>query len=244
MSILGLLAILLVLAGKPADAEEQGSSLLDERKMIMALNFADENSCLLANGDLIDGETRPGNTVYGKMPRARFEGTVPGGNPVGPESVMLVPSFSRETGRAIRYALGPQATSGKARSEHYLHVGEFNRTLREGDVLFDYHGPIGYTLNGKPESEKNSHSNSIREQQGIYQGAHPAKTSFHAVSIANVRIYEFRPQRNRRRASAEHPDEGKNQRHGTTRKSDRPPEIMSIIHGGSSSREFTDRPGI
>jgi hypothetical protein len=305
MSILGLLAILLVLAGKPADAEEQGSSLLDERKMIMALNFADENSCLLANGDLIDGETRPRNTVYGKMPRARFEGTVPGGNPVGPESVMLVPSFSRETGRAIRYALGPQATSGKARSEHYLHVGEFNRTycsefsmmldpnmtiaekttehdggsnwvilrqwhqsapesppialmleggtnnvivtsirygdrkgaesqkfrgrntlkpgkwyhfryqwhiapgsdngrlkvwlsdqrwgdnLRETDVLFDYHGPIGYTLNGKPESEVSSHSNSIREQQGIYQGAHLAKTSFHAVSIANVRIYQM-----------------------------------------------------
>jgi hypothetical protein len=180
-----------------------------------------------------------------------------GGNTVGPESVMLVPSFSPETGQAIRYTLGPQATASKARSEHYLHVGEFNRTycsefsmmldpnmtiaektrkhdgrpnwvilrqwhqsapesppialmldggsdngrlkvwlreerwgdgLEETDVLFDYHGPIVYTLNGKPESENNSHSNAIREQQGIYQGAHLAKMSFHAVSIANVRI--------------------------------------------------------
>jgi hypothetical protein len=273
--------------------------------VIVALNFKSKNSRLLPNGDFIDGEYRPRNTDYGKMPRARFEGTIPGGNTVGPESVKLVPSFSPETGRAIRYALGPQATGGKARSEHYLHVGEFNRTycsefsmmldpnmtiaektrkhdggpnwvilrqwhqnapesppialmlegatnnvivtsirygdrkgaesrrsrgrktlkpgkwyhfryqwhiapgsdngrlkvwlsderwgdsLRDTDVLFDYHGPIGYTLNGKPESENNSHSNSIREQQGIYQGAHLAKPSFHAVSIANVRIYQM-----------------------------------------------------
>lgn len=301
-------AILWLIVLNPAYGDTQkaaAGSPSDERRLIMALNFTSENSRLLPNGDFIDGETRPRNTEYGKMPMARFEGTIPGGSAVGPESVTLCPSFSSETGRGIRYALGPQVTLGKARSEHYLHVGELNQTycsefsmmldpnmtiaektrkhdggpnwvvlrqwhqsvpesppiapglvggannvivtsirfgdrkgaesgrlrgrktlkpgkwyhfrylwriapgaengrlkvwlsdarwggsLTETDVLFDYHGPIGYTLNGKPESKINSHSRSIREQQGIYQGAHRAKTSFHAVSIANVRIHQI-----------------------------------------------------
>jgi len=299
-----VLCLLVLLSAYGDTRIAAASSAADERNVIVALNFASKNSRLLPNGDFTDGEYKPRNTDYGKMPRARFEGTIQGGKTVGPESVMLVPSFSPATGQAIRYTLGPQATASKARSEHYLHVGKLNHTycsefsmmldlnmtiaektrrhdggpnwvilrqwhqsapesppialtleggtnnvivtsirygdrkgaesrrfrgrkalelgkwyhfryqwriapgsdhgrlkvwfsderwgddLEETDVLFDYHGPIGYTLSGKPESEINSHSNSIREQQGIYQGPHRAETSFHAVSIANLRIYQ------------------------------------------------------
>ncbi|MEX1048097.1 MAG: hypothetical protein WED15_01120 [Akkermansiaceae bacterium] len=285
-----------------SEAAEPTSS--DERKTIMILDFLSENARLLRSGDFVNGKYRKLETKYGKLPRSRFEGTTLSGRKVGPETVQLVPSFSPETGQAIRYTLGPQGKGSKARSEHYLQVGEMDRTycsefsmmldpnmtvaekrreydggqnwvilrqwhqsapesppialaleggtnnvivtsirygdhqrassrifrgrkplelgkwyhfrfrwhvapgtdksrlkvwvsderwgddLRESDVLFDYHGPIGYTLKGKPASEITRNSYTLREQQGIYQGGHLAKDAFHALSIANVRIYQ------------------------------------------------------
>ncbi|MEM7698551.1 MAG: hypothetical protein AAF236_09130 [Verrucomicrobiota bacterium] len=284
-------------------SDSTSTAASEERIRLIALNFLSEDSRLLKNGDIFDLPFRKKPTDFGKLPRARFEGTTLAGRPVGPQSVSLVPSFSPEAGRAIRYQLGPQGNDSKARAEHYLHVGELNQTycsefsmmldpemtiaekarshdqgpnwvilrqwhqsapesppislglvqgtnniihtlirfgdhkgssslrlrgrktlrlghwyhfrykwriapgtddshltvwfsdkrwgdeLQASDLLFDYRGPIGYTLRGKPESEINEMSWVIREQQGIYQGAHRDADSFHAVSIANVQIY-------------------------------------------------------
>lgn len=62
--------------------------------------------------------------------------------------------------------------------------------LTDEDIWCDYKGQIGYTLEGKPESEMEDLSRNIREQQGLYQNTYIDPKSFHAVVYDNVRIYK------------------------------------------------------
>ncbi len=57
------------------------------------------------------------------------------------------------------------------------------------DLWFNYNGPIGYTLKGKPEVEMTDLCHNIREHQGIYQNSHLSPETFHAVLFDNVQIY-------------------------------------------------------
>jgi hypothetical protein len=69
------------------------------------------------------------------------------------------------------------------------------KDLDDSDILFRYAGPIGYTLKSKPPAvaaEGNHHGPlTVREQQGIYQGAHEAPNSHHGYSIDNLAIYKL-----------------------------------------------------
>lgn len=59
----------------------------------------------------------------------------------------------------------------------------------DADLWCDYKGQIGYTLEGKPQSEMEPLSRNIREQQGIYQNTYIDPKAFHAVIYDNVKIY-------------------------------------------------------
>jgi len=62
--------------------------------------------------------------------------------------------------------------------------------INDTDLWYDYKGQIGYTLEGKPESEMEPLSRNIREQQGIYQNTYIDPNAFHAVIYDNVKIYQ------------------------------------------------------
>jgi hypothetical protein len=57
------------------------------------------------------------------------------------------------------------------------------------ELWCNYLGQIGYTLEGKPESEMEPLSQKIREQQGLYQNSDFDPKAFHAVIYDNVKIY-------------------------------------------------------
>lgn len=58
------------------------------------------------------------------------------------------------------------------------------------DLWYDYEGQIGYTLEGKPESEIEPLSRNIREQQGLYQNSDFNIGAFHAIIYDNIKIIE------------------------------------------------------
>jgi len=62
--------------------------------------------------------------------------------------------------------------------------------LTDADLWYNYRGPIGYTLVGKPASEMDPLSRNIREQQGIYQNTYIDPKAFHALVYDNVKIYQ------------------------------------------------------
>jgi len=69
------------------------------------------------------------------------------------------------------------------------------KDLTAADTLFSYQGPVGYSAATKSSDTAGEKAlghplNTIREQQGIYQGPHLSPTSHHGISVANVAIYE------------------------------------------------------
>lgn len=68
------------------------------------------------------------------------------------------------------------------------------KDLTYQDTLFRYDGPIGYRVKNWDHPEVSvdgdEHApNTVREQQGIYQGAHIDPKSHHGFSLDNVAIY-------------------------------------------------------
>ncbi|MEI8290386.1 MAG: heparin lyase I family protein [Verrucomicrobiota bacterium] len=69
------------------------------------------------------------------------------------------------------------------------------KDITAADMLFNYNGPVGYAATTKPSGNAGEKSlghplNTIREQQGIYQGPHLSPESHHGICVANVAIYE------------------------------------------------------
>ena len=68
------------------------------------------------------------------------------------------------------------------------------KDLTAQDVQFRYRGPVGYRVENWndlhiPLDGTQHEPNTVREQQGIYQGAHPDAGSRHGFSVDNVAIY-------------------------------------------------------
>lgn len=271
--------------------------------ILVNLDFDNPGFKLSKNFDFNTPYIQPINRVEkgGKIPRARIEGE----SLIDIKQITIVPSEIPGCGNAIQYTLGPQKpTDYKARAEHYIFVGDFDKTyisefslklhpnftpimekrtdggsawcclhqwhqsspesppislnikkgtnnvlftnflygIRRGskikfvqssektvqlgkwyhfryewhvepgtdksyckiwmsdehkgdelnnkDLWYSYVGPIGYTLEGKPENEMEPLSRNLREQLGIYQNTHPNPNSFHAVIYDNVKIYQ------------------------------------------------------
>jgi hypothetical protein len=71
------------------------------------------------------------------------------------------------------------------------------KDLDEDDALFRYSGPIGYTLASRPggigDGPSGHGRQTIREQQGIYQGPHLDPNTHHGYCIDNVAVYQRAP---------------------------------------------------
>ena len=87
----------------------------------------------------------------------------------------------------MRWNISPpntNKTQGDGGCKVYLSDTVLPKDLTEANVLFNYQGPIGY-------ADRPGHDgDNIREQQGIYQGAHTLLPVHHGYCIDNVAIYE------------------------------------------------------
>ncbi len=69
------------------------------------------------------------------------------------------------------------------------------KDLTDNDILFSYKGPIGYKVDGWNDPavpiDGTTHApNTVREQQGIYQGPHVDPATHHGFSVDNIAIYQ------------------------------------------------------
>lgn len=74
----------------------------------------------------------------------------------------------------------------------WMSENKIDKNIDSKDLWCDYEGQIGYTLEGKPESEIEPLSRNIREQQGLYQNSDFNLGAFHAVIYDNIKIVEKR----------------------------------------------------
>ena len=77
----------------------------------------------------------------------------------------------------------------------YMSKQKLPKDLTAADTLFSYQGPVGYSAATKTSDSGGEKAlghplNTIREQQGIYQGPHLSPASHHGTCVANVAIYE------------------------------------------------------
>lgn len=74
----------------------------------------------------------------------------------------------------------------------WMSENKIDKNIDNKDLWCDYEGQIGYTLEGKPDSEIEPLSRNIREQQGLYQNSDFNPDAFHAVIYDNIKIVEKR----------------------------------------------------
>lgn len=72
----------------------------------------------------------------------------------------------------------------------WMSENKINSNPDNKDLWCDYKGQIGYTLDGKSESEIEPLSRNIREQQGLYQNSDFDTNAFHAVIYDSIKITE------------------------------------------------------